>query len=168
MLIFLYRISFFLNVRLLGTFKANNSLWIITNILPVSFIIKTKWKRFVFVVVFQLLKRVYGNFLVAPEDGKPVGCCFHCYSYCKNFGLMVCCCSSLKGTIFHCSMTWILFHPTKRRWSTRQASSRETASLLSSRSTLSSRRRVVKERKGLLSITGMTSLCKLLELTSGQ
>ncbi len=166
MLFFLYRI-FFLNVRLLGTFKANHSLWIITNILPASFIVKRKWKRFVF-VVFQLLKRVYGNFLVAPEDGKPIGCCFHCYSYCKSFGLTVCCCCSLKGTIFHCSLTWMLFHPTKRSWSTRQASSRETASLPSSRSTLSSRRRVVRERNGPLSITGMTSLCKRHELPSGQ
>lgn len=118
-------------------------------------------------VVFQLLKRVYGNLLVAPEDGKPNGCCFNlCYFYCKNFGLMVCCCSSLKGTTFRCSLTWMLFHPTKRRWSTRLAFSRETALLLSSRSTSSSRRRVVRERKGLLSITGMTSLCKLLELSS--
>ncbi len=166
MLFFLYRI-FFLDVRLLGTFKANHSLWIITNILPASFIVKRKWKSFVF-VVFQLLKRVYGNFLVAPEDGKPIGCCFHCYSYCKSFGLTVCCCCSLKGTIFHCSLTWMLFHPTKRSWSTRQASSRETASLPSSRSTLSSRRRVVRERNGPLSITGMTSLCKRHELTSGQ
>ncbi len=166
MFFFLYRI-FFLDVRLLGTFKANHSLWIITNILPASFIVKTKWKRFVF-VVFQLLKRVYGNFLVAPEDGKPIGCCFHCYSYCKSFGLTVCCCCSLKGTIFHCSLTWMLFHPTKRSWSTRQASSRETASLPSSRSTLSSRRRVVRERNGPLFITGMTSLCKRHELTSGQ
>ncbi len=166
MLFFLHRI-FFLDVRLLGTFKANHSLWIITNILPASFIVKTKWKRFVF-VVFQLLKRVYGNFLVAPEDGKPIGCCFHCYSYCKSFGLTVCCCCSLKGTIFHCSLTWMLFHPTKRSWSTRQASSRETASLPSSRSTLSSRRRVVRERNGPLFITGMTSLCKRHELPSGQ
>lgn len=118
-------------------------------------------------VVFQLLKRVYGNLLVAPEDGKPNGCCFNlCYSYCKNFGLMVCCCSSLKGTTFRCSLTWMHFHPTKRRWSTRLAFSRETALLLSSRSTSSSRRRVVRERKGLLSITGMTSLCKLLKLSS--
>lgn len=116
--------------------------------------------------MFQLLKRIYGNVLVAPEDGKPNRCSFHCYFYWKNFGLTVCCCSSLKGTIFHCSLTWRLFPPTKRRWYTRQASSRETASLLSLRSTLSSRRRVEREKKGLLSITGMTSLCKLLLLCS--
>lgn len=87
-----------------------------------------------------------------------------CY-YCKYFGLTVCCCSSLKGTIFHCSLTWRHFRPTKRRWSTRPAFSRETALLLSSRSTLISRRRVVRERRGLLFITGMMSLCKILDLS---
>lgn len=142
----------------------------------------------VIIVEFQLLKRVYGNFLVSAEAGKCF--CFaeeHVYvsqsstdncSACQEYRQFVVthlffwynpgsessaltrCGSSSQATTCPSSMTLMRYQPTRTKSSTRRACSRGTASPPSLRSTLSSRKRAKRESRGPWSTTEMTSPCK--------